>query len=398
MGFKVTVLMTIAVGGIMKWLGEAPLVLPDFVLVGVPLLIVAGASFMLAYLLYWSLPYSRKHSGIAAVDAAIERYRKPGEQVGGAWVAPVVIADKRYRMVVYRNRDGSRYGYRDEPLAFDENGVVVRDLGLMNKVVQGNRLAWNVSFPEQINARTEAYKELGRFPVLLARALKKMTEWQAILGPRRKDDLRAVGAALVSIGEYMRQLREAHYREAEWGMLHGNTKLKEVAFEEVARLNAELKPHAVFYDRFDVMKRGVEAAMRISQALKRDWALARQVKGLGYVLYLLTEARERVEKAEEHRKAGTQETYYDGLSAKEVGDWRARLAWVEVVDSLMAQGYTGEALEAKKREYLAEQARLEAERKRQEEAERTRQREEQAQKRAARKAQRKQKERKESEG
>lgn len=356
--------------------------IPDWLAFILFLGVMALMGLSVAYFLYWSLPYSRKRSGIAAVDAAIERYRKPGEQVGGAWVAPVVIEGKRYYSVTYRQF--VNHQAIDENLGFGEDGVVVRNEELMDKIAQGWRLAWNVSNPEQINVRTESYKMLGTLLRLLEKKVfPRWGMWSQAIGPAYVKDMETIRRALEKQVIHAKLGRERYYREAEWGMRHGNTKLREVPYEEVVALNEQDRIFQFLVENLDVLDRGVEAALRLSKVLRTDERLRKKVKELEYVLEALLNTSQRIRDVKAYLARGEVERAYHGMTPEDKQGWLSRLAWVDLVDSWVAQGYTGEALEAKKREYLLEQARREAEQKQQEEAEKARKREERKMRRKA---------------
>lgn len=384
---------SIVIAGAIAWIATKKIMVSDELLFASSLISIGIFGIYLAYAAYWSLPYSRKRSGIAAVDAAIARYRKPGEKIEGQWIPDMIIDGKRYRAVIYLT------GGLNAPLGFELDGGVVRDETLTNTIVQCLKFALNIMYPERINWRTDAYKDLQKAIRLGKKALQ---QWSRLFGGFPSEhavEIERLRRGLEMWLEFAEGLCRYWYLEAEYGMRHGNVKMKEVRYEDVERLNAEV----------DVYRREQE------RYINGEWEpVFRAARRLANLLYEQPKLRTGERKAlidlmlefqyadvfEEARYFGKEKKLvpYLPMTAREMHAWRSRLEWVDLVDSWVAQGYEGKALEAKKREYLAEQARLEAERKRQEEAEKARQREEQAQKRAVRKAQRKPKERKESEG
>lgn len=344
----------------------------------------------IAYFLYWSHPYSRKRSGIAAVDAAIARYRKPGEKIDGQWIPDMVIDEKRYRAVVYLTD-----GRWNALLGFELDGTLVRDETLTNKIVQCVRFAENIMHADRINWRADGYKDTRKAIRLGEKALQQWSRLFRGLPAEYAGEVEWLRRGLEMWLEFAEGVCRYWYLEAEYGMRHGNTKMKEVRYEDVERLNEEVNVYRREQERLmnGEWQPVFQAAHSLNNLLYRQTQLHTAERKALIDMMLLFQG----DVSYKEKKMFP----YMPMTADDRRAWLSRLAWVDLVDSWVAQGYEGKALEAKKREYLAEQAQLEAERKRQEEAEKARRREEQAQKRAARKAQRKQKEtktRKESEG
>ncbi|MFO3796498.1 MAG: hypothetical protein ACK8QZ_04335 [Anaerolineales bacterium] len=348
--------------------------IPDWVLFVWFIGIVTPMGLTLAYFLYWSLPYSRKRSGIAAVDAAIERYRKPGEHLDWQWIPDMVVEGNRYRAVVYLT------GGLNAPLAFDLYGKVVRDEALMNKIVQCVKMAGNIMHPERINWRADAYKNTQK---ALRLGHKALQEWSRLFGRLPLEyagEVEWLRRGLEMWLESAEKMCHYWYLEAEYGMRHGNTRMKEVRYEDVEWLNRQVN--------LNLDENGLEQWDQVFRAVRiLDDFLVRQHQ------YYTAERKAIIEVMVDHeltmrdvrraKERGVVIVPYLGMTEDDRMMWRSRLAWVDLVDSWVAQGYTGKALEAKKQEYLAEQARLEAERKQQKEAEKARKREERKMRRKA---------------
>src|SRR5690349_10293776 len=82
MFIKVFLVVDLATGAMLWWMGlSADLGMNGNAGFVILLLIVTLMGISMVYVLYWGLPFSRKQKGVAAVDAAIARYRKEEEEV-----------------------------------------------------------------------------------------------------------------------------------------------------------------------------------------------------------------------------------------------------------------------------------------------------------------------------
>lgn len=360
--------------------------IPDWLLPGWGVVIVIFVNLTLVYFVYWSRPYSRKRSGIAAVDAAIARYRMPGEIVQSQWMPDMVVDGGRYRVAAY---------FKDEHsdatiLGFTLDGRVVREEALMSKILKCMKLAGNIMHPQSINFRTEAYKNTKKGIQLAHKALR---EWNRIFRnfpAEYAEEVQWLRRGIEMVIEFGEGMCAYWYLEAEYGMRHGNTRMKEVRYEDVEWLNSQVEAHRREQGRLEAWEAVFRAVRILSNFLyEQPQYRTRERAALLEVIENMDIIREIWQLRDEGIVAGP----YVGMTSDIRARWLPRLAWVDLADSWAAQGYEGKALEAKKREYLAEQARLEAERKRQEEAERERRRQEKeaekARRRKARRAQRK---------
>lgn len=337
--------------------------------------IVMGVT--LTYLIYWSLPYSRKRSGIAAVDAAIERYRKPGEIVQSQWMPDMIVDEERYRVAAYFKDPHS------DPvvLGFTHDGQVVREEMVMDKVLRCMKLAGKIMHPQSINERANGYKETQKALRLGHRALQK---WQTLFDKfdvQYVSDVEWLRRGLEMWMEYGEGVCRYWYLEAEYGMQHGNTRMREVRYEDVERLNRQVDVFQRVVERVDEWQAVWRAARRLNDLFYRQPLLrTAERKALVDMMLLFQDG---MRPALLLREENVLLVPYIGMTNEIRKNWQERLAWVDLVDSWVAQGYTGKALEAKKREYLLEQARREAEQKQQEEAEKARKREERKMRRKA---------------
>lgn len=305
-----------------------------------------------AYLMHWSLPCSRKRSGVRAVDKAIKQYKRPMDKVEWAWLPPTVIGGKRYWMVIYQRYEEEEEE-KQEPLAFDEDGEVVQDAALMSKIVAGHKLAAHVADRSYARFRISQYESLSRSLDRFPDFFEAISRWKESVDEQTRTELGTVEKALAKTEEAIHLLRETYEREAEWGMQHKNALLKEVHYEEVEKLNEQCHPYKVFYTHSDALKRGCEAAKRLLQRIEQDQDLGEKLSGIEIVLQTLIGLQEPLARAEEYRKTGKMEQCYD-FTPWEQAAWKERLRWVDMVDSWIAEGHRGTMLEVRKWEYYEE--------------------------------------------
>lgn len=339
----------------------------------------------LSYRWYWSQPFSRKKTGIAAVDEAVQRYEKPKEYLRGIvhdWTPDIVVDGKAYKL--FTNN-------ADEPsLAFDLNGQVVRDETLMRKIAATLLFGLWFVHPEYNSFRFQAYGKIKKAMHNIQR--RWLARWEQLFPSKSVPDgyrqhFETLKKTLEFVHEYGIQHLRLFEAEGEIGLRHGYTRAERIEYEEAERINQEWRR---FYqwavDNIDVLRQGIKVAKLLrSEVLAQRLVLpGRSKKELLWLIgaILIMETGERLPLLEKFAQAGEIGDWY-GMTEEHLANWRARLAWVDLVDSWVAQGYTGEALEAKKQEYLEAQERAERERRREE---RRRKREERARKRAEREA------------
>jgi hypothetical protein len=299
----------------------------------VMLLIVALMCLALVYVLYWSLPFSRKTTGIAAVDAAIAKYKKPKEEVAGAWEPPAVVDGKAYHLISYQ-------GQKETPLAFDRQGNIVRDIELMQKISCCSQLAIQTARPDAINQRTSSYMRTQKGMKQLELGLQKYDQW---VKPLEKlcasADIVNVKQHLILFKRYAPAVCEGWELEAEWGRQRGNAHLKEVHYEEMLALSKRINQNLNFLlKEADTLSKGIASALEIQNVMKKNRQLDRESPNLKYLLDLVLVSREMNEIVKS-ALAGQRELpskYGNAFNEERVSSWRERLKWADQVDKRKA--------------------------------------------------------------
>ena len=294
-------------------------------------LIVGLMCLFMVYVLYWGLPFSRKQKGVAAVDAAIARYKKQEEEVAGAWQPDLVVDGNAYSIATYhiqRKETGI--------LGLDMQGKAVRDLALMNKIAACSRLAQEVANPEQINARTKSYTDTQKMLELLDKGLAGFDRSVAVLGEKEAKRIQTLKQTLLLIREYSQALCEMWYLEAEWGSKHGNAHLKEVRFEDVLDLNGKMKAFALITDQAELLREGIGAARSLLKLIQKEPVIHSKSPDLKPLMELISGFEKTAQMVETAKENGAQYLKYMGLSEQDQENWQSRLAWVDKVDKKTA--------------------------------------------------------------
>jgi hypothetical protein len=332
MFIKVFLVVDLAAGAMLWWMGiSAGLGMnrnAGFVIV---LLIVGLMCLIMVYVLYWGLPFSRKQKGVAAVDAAIERYKKQEEGVVGTWQPDLIVDGKAYSVATY-------YTQRKETgiLGVDLQGKVVRDLALMNKIAACSRLAQEVANPEQINARTKSYRDTQKMLELLDKGLAGFDRSVAVLGEKEAKRIQTLKQTLLLIREYSQALCEMWYLEAEWGSKHGNAHLKEVRFEDVLDLNGKMKAFELITAQAELLREGISSAASLLKLIQKEPVIHSKSPDLKPLMELISGFERSAQTIESAKETGTQHVKYMGLSEQDHENWQSRLAWVDKVNKTTA--------------------------------------------------------------
>jgi hypothetical protein len=330
---KVFLLMVITIGIAMVWIYVYSITvltvyeIPRPVFLIVLLLTAPIAGIVLVHTLYWSLPFSRKVKGVAAVDAAIARYKRPGESVAGAWEPDLVVDGQAYSIVSYHN-----HKKETGMLGLDLQGKVVRDPQLIDKIGACSRLAQHVANPELINARTDGYTNTQKMLKLLDQGLARYDRSVRVLGKEGAKAGEDLKQALILFREYSMALCEMWYLEAEWGQQRGNAHLKEVRYEELLELSGRMRAYPLMAEKLEVMLAGMEAAQTILKRIQKDAAIHHQSPDLKPLAELILGFRESAETALEFKAKGKVLTRYTGLSEQDRENWEERLKWVDKVE------------------------------------------------------------------
>lgn len=332
MFMKVFLVVDLGIGTALWWLGiSADLGINVNASFIISLFIVGLMCLFMVYALYWGLPFSRKQKGVAAVDAAIARYKKQEEEVAGAWQPDLVVDGKTYSIATYhiqRKETGI--------LGLDMQGKAVRDLALMNKIAACSRLAQEVANPEQINARTKSYTDTQKMLELLDKGLAGFDRSVAVLGEKEAKRIQTLKQTLLLIREYSQALCEMWYLEAEWGSKHGNAHLKEVCFEDVLDLNGKMKAFALITAQAELLREGIGAARSLLKLIQKEPVIHSKSPDLKPLMELISGFEKTAQMVETAKENGAQYLKYMGLSEQDQENWQSRLAWVDKVDKKTA--------------------------------------------------------------
>jgi hypothetical protein len=338
MFMKVFFVVNLGIGTALWWLGiSADLGINVNASFIISLFIVGLMCLFMVYVLYWGLPFSRKQKGVAAVDAAIVRYKKQEEEVAGAWEPDLIIDHKAYSLVSYQNRQ-----MEAGLLAFDAQGNVVRDLNLMHKINRCSQLAIYTARPDMINQRTSGYMDTQKAINLLNASLKK---YQYLVKPIIERNNTAeiehtenVKKALLIIQRYFPAVCEGWYVEAEWGNQHGNAHLKQVQYEDVLDLSNKIIAKIEFMTQeVGPLNAGIQSVLVLQKLIQKHPEIDRQSPDLKHLLDLVLTAKETVESIEEGMESGEGiPSRYKSLNEEQIKLWQSRLAWADKVDKKTA--------------------------------------------------------------
>ena len=310
----------------LSWAVSKDIDLPDWAvsLHGIISMLIMGLSMV--YVLYWSQPFSRKRTGVRAVDEAVERYKKPKETIVDMWAPALVLNGERYRNAYY-------VGGRREWIIINEQGKVLHDEKTAHTLRNMLRIALQIAHPEHINYRTNAYVSSQNgtktMRTLLAQYDTIMEPVRTAGGKRYEDEIEAVKRA-AEVGVRFQEGMCAYWlAEAEWGNKQGGTKLKELTYEDWLKLIERLHKETLWLrDEIDTLKTGAAKAEVIRKRLKKQ-GMSEQLNGL---LTAVIGQNAELTEAYAGLEAGCVIGYERGMDAEELSAWQSRLAWVKEVD------------------------------------------------------------------
>ena len=298
-----------------------------------------------------------KKTGKGAVDEAVARYRKAGEE---AYIGrPRLVVDGvGYYQVVYGQGEGEEV--RGEPLLVREDGQVVRDEALARRIMRVADAAFELGEPEAIMERYELYRKIRKMENELDRTLRiRENSW---LRSRYEDRLRErypdmygmyermMGSVEVFEG-YLERLRKDLERLAAWSWEKRGPKMGELREEEVEAMEEKLEAVRYWWadeERVGVLEAGKAAAERMKAALtaeEGEGARMRKEDGdLWWWLWDLAEPWVEVMAGYEAmvKKGGGMRRRWFEVTEEDVALWRRRLGWVrEVEGRRRGRGVTG---------------------------------------------------------
>jgi len=319
----------------------APLVAILLILVGTYVLILRQAA-----------PFLVKRTGNRAVDEAVARYRKAGEEalIG----RPRLVVDGvGYYQVLYMPEGAGEEAWQEaEFLVLREDGQVVEDEALAVRVMRVGNAALELGEPGKMEYRWWKYKEalprLARGLREVARQLRQMLKGARQLGKYEaiRGDLRRLQRVLVVMEPFVERQRKDLEVLARWSWAKKGPKMKELSEEEVEAMEEELGALRYWTEdegRIRAMEEGEEAWRRLREWLRgpggrrladeEPWTyeFLEEVVGIwedeeGFGIP--QEAWEKARRGElRWFKAGDEE---------DIASWRRRLAWVREVEGRRA--------------------------------------------------------------
>ena len=275
-----------------------------------------------------------KKTGNAAVDAAIARYRQPGERVVVGRPRLVVDGAGHYQAVYIQ---GEGPDAPAEPLLVREDGQVVQDEALARRVLTVGDAAFELGEPGALDQRYELYRRISK----LKRELEAH-EWLREKREKRLDEryprLRPIYETLMAsveiFLEYLRRLQGDLEQLAEWLWEKGGPKIKMLSEEEVEAMEKNLEAIRYWWEdeeRVQVLERGAEAARQLVDILKAeggDGAQMRREDGtLWWALWEMSEPWVEVMAGYENivKKGGGVRSRWFGPGPKDIAAWRRRL-------------------------------------------------------------------------
>jgi hypothetical protein len=294
---------------------------------------------LMVYFFYWSQPFSRKRTGVKAVDNAMERYKRPGEQVEGAWAPPMELDGKRYWNIYYTGQNKKQW------LLIDEQGQVLRDEARAHTLRDMLRLVYQIGHPEYINNRTSAYmssqKGITGLKMLLGQYEQLSLPVREHNGGKYADEIETVKRAAEVSQRFQEGMCKYWLYEAEWGNKRGGTKLKELRYADWQELIGVLHQNTLWLrEEIETLEQGALAAKKVRQLTKKQPEIAKRSPSLQYLLDAVITQYEGLKDAFEDLRQGRVQGYERGLD-DELEGWRSRLEWAHQVDGWIADGYTG---------------------------------------------------------
>jgi len=305
------------------------------------------------YSLYWSHSFSRKRTGVKAVDEAVERYKKPGEKVEGAWAPPMELEGGRYWNAYYVDpRSDER-----EWIVLDGQGGVLTDEGKAEVLRAMLRVVYLVAYPDEINRRTNTYMSSQKGIEGMKVLLNEYPYYAAMdgqSGGRYTKEMQAVKRAARVILRFHESVCSYWLYEAEWGKKHGGTNLKKFSYADWRQLMDVLHEKLLWLrDEIETLEEGAGAAEKVQRHLEENPEVLKRVPNFRYMLEAVIDQRDELKVGFDTLREGVVPGYELGMDEGELKGWRSRLEWVRQVDEWRAAEYEGEALEEMKKKAMA---------------------------------------------
>ena len=333
----------------------------DYLGVGI-LLLLAITIYTELHVLFFSQPYRQKTKVVGGEEFVRQytRYQDDGEfeKTTLGWIPDLVVDGERYNLVDY-GRNLENDGTLLPTLAFDKNGMVVRDPVLMNKLIQCFYLADGVVMGGgSTGQRLNGYDNVRQLVKQLTDGLHKVDELVAHLNAAPNSEL-ATNISLFKRGleiflEFSMLVLQDWQIEAQWEYDRGNASIKEVAYEELLELAMQLKAIEYARDHEKEIRQCWVARRKLIPPMEQYAGTPRQEKELRSFFEVIDISYDALADLKNWPKKGPI-IKYEKMNAEQELLWRERLEWVERVEGWIAEGFTGVELERKKLNWQIEQ-------------------------------------------
>lgn len=316
------------------------------------------------YVLVFSQPTNRwkpRSEGLEEIADQYGRYieevdKRQPEVMGLYWAPDFIVDGKRYNMISYGlNLDGSPLPM----LAFDEEGKVITDRALMNKIVRCLYMANGiVQGLEGVNDRVGNYDNVRKAVKQIERGLRIYESLVAPLNASPGSDL-AKNIAEVKHGlemalEYSKLVLHDWHNEAQWEHDHNGTKIEEIVYDDMLALAAQLKAIEYMRDHEKEIGAAWLARRHLINPMKEYRGKPKQAAELETLFGVIDVYFHALPDLKNWPKKGPIIKYQE-MSEEEERLWRERLEWVDRVDGWIAEGFSGVELERKKLNWQIEQ-------------------------------------------
>jgi hypothetical protein len=321
-----------------------------FVVIGLLVYIFLG----IAYIGYWGMPCLMEWKHQKKVKQTVERYRKgpqgklPRETLGPDqdWMPRLVVDGKSYYWVNYSIKRGTiddavPAKYLQGLMGVDEEGKVVRDAELANKLNRCFTLAIKTCMPFQHQVRVRKYRETIRAERAYNRYFAMRGELEkstADLGPEVKQDLDRMYQALGVLRQSEILLRKCLLLEADYAYRHHNIYLQECRYEEVLDLSARIRQvMAAAQNQWETYLEGNRAGARIFRLTYtlKPRKLHPKIMEISDLLCTSDDSvKEAMESLDPEKLNDKHMAIYKPMNALERRRWQDRLEYIDQVDGI----------------------------------------------------------------
>jgi hypothetical protein len=287
-----------------------------------------GIFFEVIYLLKFVSPPTQRRFWLQKhypdVSRAVQRYKQPGDIIE-TYFPVLVVNNQKYFLLAYHDRKPPRNVKRFTLV--DDTGGVLDNLDLIKKVARTKTLALFSIAPAYHQKRITAFESsksalqgLARFFDLMHRQRNHF----APLGTTSFSDYERILEVEAAVKDVSHATLAMIDLEAKWVADHGFGRLTEVSYEDVLKLESQIREiRKPVVAAIPPLESVVEPALRLVNVLRgRTWPVKhKMIQGL---MGLTDLARGLM---------GADEYYLSRMSTGDLKAWREGLAWAAEVDS-----------------------------------------------------------------